>query len=95
MYLSNICLEGWYFFPMAVFLVIIFFGIVFARRGFRNKWMHGFCGDHYGPKWMQNYCRDHQGTGVSESVIDILKKRYAKGEISKEEFGQMRKELED
>ncbi|MGD0021516.1 MAG: SHOCT domain-containing protein [Smithellaceae bacterium] len=35
------------------------------------------------------------GTGqTTESPIDILKKRYAKGEITKEEFDRMKKELQ-
>jgi putative membrane protein len=29
-----------------------------------------------------------------ETSIDILKRRYARGEISKEEFEQMKKDLE-
>jgi len=36
----------------------------------------------------QNYQPPQQ-----ESAMDILKKRYAKGEISKEEYEQMKKEI--
>jgi len=35
-----------------------------------------------------------QTSAQSESYLDILKKRYAKGEINKEEYDRMRRDLE-
>ena len=34
------------------------------------------------------------GIGSKESAVDILKKRYARGEIGKEEFDRLRKDIE-
>jgi putative membrane protein len=34
------------------------------------------------------------GIGSRENALDILKKRYARGEIAKEEFERMKKEIE-
>lgn len=35
------------------------------------------------------------GTGEKESPLDILKKRYARGEIDKDQFEQMKKDLQE
>lgn len=34
------------------------------------------------------------GPPAGETALDVLKKRYAAGEITKEQYGEMRKELE-
>ena len=44
------------------------------------------------------YSRSKRGGGIagrstSETPLDILKKRYAKGEISKEDYEKIRKDL--
>jgi len=59
-------------------LVLIFAGIVLFRRG---AWG---CGSSHG---------EHRHNSVDESPLEILKQRYAKGEISKEEFERMKKDI--
>jgi len=34
------------------------------------------------------------GASAEETALDILKKRYARGEITREEYDRMRKDLE-
>lgn len=42
-------------------------------------------------KWL---IRESKGSVAGKSAIDILKERYAKGEISAEEFEKMKKNLQ-
>ncbi len=68
---------GWI--AMLLFWVLVIWAIFALVRGFSG---HNCCGHNQG---------EHKhGEG---KVLDILKERYAKGEISKEEFERMKKDL--
>lgn len=72
---------GLWIFPIIMCIVmVIFFFLRSGRKGFR-------------PPWMQGSDRDHHESTDSETPLEILKKRYAKGEITKEEFDQTKKDL--
>ncbi len=77
---ENFGIGGWWIFPIICFIVMFFFFMMFRRGGLR-------------PPWGQNSNRNHSESEDSETPIDILKKRYAKGEITKEKFDQMKKDL--
>ena len=47
----------------------------------------------YAVKWVWSQ-RSEGMTGREKSALDILKKRYARGEISREEFERVRKEID-
>jgi len=44
-------------------------------------------------RYLSKNSAGHRNSG--ESVTDILKKRYARGEITKEDFERMKEELRD
>lgn len=77
---------GWWIFPivmplvMVVVLVTVLY-FVFGRGGFRPPWWSDSDGPSSHPK-------------DSETAMEVLKKRYAKGEITREEFEQVKKDLQ-
>ncbi len=62
---------------MGWILMIIFWGLVVVGVIFLIRYLIGAT----------------RGTNGKESALDILKKRYARGEINKEEFEQKKKDL--
>lgn len=74
--------AGWGF--MGLFWVLIVVGVVALLRLFASGGNNG--GSNYGG-----------GSGPEappKSALDILKERYARGEIEREEFERMRRDLE-
>ena len=71
---------GWWMFPMAMPIIILVALVVVLYLLFGRGGLR--------PPWWDRY--PHR---ESESALDILKKRYAKGEITREEFDQMKKDL--
>jgi len=76
---------GWWIMPIVMPLVMVvvlvtMLYLMFGHGGFRPPWS-----DSDRPS---SHPRD------AETAMEVLKKRYAKGEITREEFEQMKKDLE-
>ena len=72
---------GMWIFPL-IFLgiFILFLFLCFGRGGFR-------------PPWQDSSRCQGNDSRENDTALEILRKRYAKGEITKEEFDQMRNDL--
>jgi len=44
-------------------------------------------------RWLAASSKKHEMGGVADSPLEILKRRYARGEINKEEFEEKKKDL--
>ena len=74
--------PGMWIFPIIMFImVLVVVLLVFGRGGCRPPWWS------HGKSYWEG--RD------SETALEILKKRYAKGEITKEEFEQIKNDILD
>ncbi len=76
--------HSFFFFPFG--FLIFFFVIFFVARGLFWGWGWG---------WRGGYSRGYwHNRGYYGDATEILKQRYAKGEITKDQFDQMMRDLQ-
>ena len=82
-------MGGWmgfpmlFMFPIGIVNLIVIVYVIYRGVG----WGGGCCGGHYG-----HY--GHYGSEEEkETAMEILRRRYAKGEITKEQFEQMKRDI--
>ena len=72
--------NGIWIFPVIMLIVMLFIVfLIFGHGSLRPPWWYD-----------SKYHNEDKG---HEASLEILKKRYAKGEISKEQFEQMKKDI--
>ena len=78
MMMSGMGMMVWGVFSFLLGLLLIFVFVVAIAAAVKWPWGQKFA----------------FATAGSENALDILKKRYAKGEISKEEFQRLKRDIE-
>ncbi len=78
---GNFGFNGMWIIPMIICIVMMIICFRFFGRGCLR------------PPWSQDSDKNQSDSTGSETAMDILKKRFAKGEITKEEFEQIKKDL--
>ncbi len=73
-------MMGWGWWGMGWIFMIIFWGLVIVGLIFLVKWLAGLS-------------RRTPHEKPHDSALDILRQRYAKGEINKEEFEEKKRDL--
>ncbi len=80
MWTGNFWMGGMWIFPLIMLVVVVvFIFLIFGSYG-------------HGPFWY-HHARNSCPAEPKETPLEILKKRYAKGEITKEEFEQIKKDV--
>jgi putative membrane protein len=84
--------DGWHYFPATICLVMFIIMAVcyfwfYRKRGivFNRSWLR--------QNWNRDWFVDCYRSRRSDSAIELLKKRYVRGEINKEVFEQMKKDI--
>lgn len=80
-------MGGWGFPMLFMFPIGIIILILIGYVIYRGVWWGGGCGGHHG------YYGYYRSDEERENAMEILRRRYARGEISKEQYEQMKKDI--
>jgi len=70
--------TGWF----GMIFMLLFWGLIIVGLVFLIRWLIQSTGD-----------RGYSGVSMGSNAMDILKERYARGEINRDEFESMKKNL--
>jgi putative membrane protein len=73
--------DGWAMGGIGMIFMLLFWGLIIAGIVFAIRWL------------VRNTGGRTSGAGTESRALDILKERFAKGEIDRDEFESMKKEL--